>query len=153
MWIVIIIGILIIFGLFSVANSNKEANETEQFAANAQKRAEKKKQRVAAYADYLRRTQPEIHGNKTHNELNDEISMAVDAYAKGIGDADNVTGIIIFIGFCISIFFGALDKEWSSFFICGGMSLACGYWYDSSAQKQIHKEFLSKGWEPERLKL
>lgn len=150
-WVFVIIGVLIVIGLFSSASTEKEAIQN---ADAAQKRAEydaRTKSRAEAYADYLRRTEPAQHGLKTERELLDEIVTAMRSYQSKIEAAHRIPGLIAIAGVVGGVVMGFRDKEWFSFFFLAALGIFAAYKLDQRAVARIQASFKSKGWDPERL--
>ncbi|GAA6203642.1 MULTISPECIES: hypothetical protein [Thalassotalea] len=149
MWL-ILIGVFIVIGIFSLASEKSEANEVEMKKYAFKEVKEYVNKRVAAYADYLRRTSSERVGAMTDNELHDLIERAMGSYADDVAKSKWLSNISFAIGGISFIAFLSGDETAKAFgplFIAGGMFLR------SWKKARVDKKYIANGWEPERLKI
>ncbi|MDO6447169.1 hypothetical protein Q4493_15465 [Colwellia sp. 1_MG-2023] len=149
MWL-IIIGVLIVIGIFSVASEKNEANEVEMKKYAFKEIKEHVNKRVSAYADYLRRTSSDRVGAMTDNELHDLIERAMAGYEKDVAKSKWLSNISFALGGLCFIAFISGDKSAEAF---GPIFIAGGFVFRSWKKARVDKKYIANGWEPERLKI
>lgn len=150
-WIIIIIGIFVVIGLFSNANQNEEAINLAREKQAKDEYKERKQKRIAAYADYLRRTSTDEKTSMSDNELFDLIDRAIDGFKIELEKAVQGPNIAIFICAVIAVFtiFNG-DEEGIRISMIGA---AIGIGYRSARKKKVITKYVNNGWDIERLKV
>jgi hypothetical protein len=150
-WILIIVGILVIVGLFSNSNQKEQelnlVRETEQKAETK----ERTQKRVAAYADFLRRTSAEQVQGMSNNELYDLIERAIEGFERDLAKsmlAPNIVLTICAVLIGIAIFQGD-EVGIKILAVCIALSIGLR----SSRKKKIENKYVNNGWDLSRLKM
>jgi hypothetical protein len=149
MWIVII-GVLIVFGIFAIANEKNEANEVERQKHVFKEVKEHVNKRVTAYADYLRRTSTNEIRLMSNNELNDLIERAMEGYEKDVAKSKWPSNIAFGIAIVAFVALIAGDESAKPFII---VTVIAGSFLRSWSKARVDKKYISNGWDPIRLKL
>ena len=152
MWL-IIIGVLLIIGVFSVASEKNSANEIERQKYVHNEVKEHINKRVLAYADYLRRTSSDEIRAMSNNELHVMIENAMEAYEKAISKTKRRSNIMFVLSgiFAIAVFSNDSQDDFAKplLFLLFFIAFALREW----GKNRVDKRFLRNGWEPARLKL
>ena len=145
-WVIIIVGIIIVFAISSASNKAKEAaSKVEATAITTEK--------SLAYKDYLKRTSQDSEiQSMTDNELNEFIASNMREYnaeANSLEDGFPIIVTIILIG---TAFIVGVSE--SLIPIVAGILLVFWMSYSKkSGMEDLNSKFKAKGLEPDRLRI
>jgi ABC-type transport system involved in cytochrome bd biosynthesis fused ATPase/permease subunit len=150
MWL-IILGILVVIGLFALAGSSSEANQLERDKYNANEIKEHTQRRVAAYADYIRRTSTRADvKSMSNNELYVLIEQASASYKTEMSQSTWVSNIVFVIAAFIAYsLWQEVNGEQAAMSI-GMIFVLLGVYLRARGKKKVYEKYVKNGWEPER---
>ncbi|MDN4502834.1 hypothetical protein QX776_10485 [Alteromonadaceae bacterium BrNp21-10] len=150
-WILIIVGILVIVGLFSNSNQKEQELNLVREAEQKAETKERTQKRVVAYADFLRRTAVEQVQGMSNNELYDLIERAIEKFAKDMDESMLVPRIIFSLCLILGVY-TIFDGDEAGIKICAvGIVISIGLL--SYAKKKVETKYINNGWDPARLKV
>ena len=149
MWL-IIIGVLIVIGVFAIASEQSSANDVEKAKYVTQEVKEHVNKRIAAYADYLRRTSTDEIRAMTDNELHVLIERAMEGYENEQAKVKKWANISFVLGALAGVALFAGDESAGP---VAGMLIVVGFCIRDWGKKRVDNKYVNNGWEPSRLKV
>lgn len=149
MWIVL--GILAVIAFFAIAASQEDANKVEQTKFAFEETKKHLDKRVAAHADYLRRTSgnPDVR-TMSDRELHDSIERAMEEYHKRNSSAKWPLYIGLAIGgLALLAIANGQDLEEPAFVAPVAIGVFIWRWQ----VEKIKRDFTAAGWDIDRLKI
>lgn len=148
LWIVVILVVLGLIGAISAASDQSKEN------AKKAELNETTKVRVAAYAEYLKRTSTNSQITAmTEVELHDLLHTTIRDYKKQADGAAALGALIVGAGLLLGIIVGVSEKSWGGFVVISALSFAFASFVLKKRTAVIDQSFTTQGFDVARLKV